>query len=71
MFGEEWGSGELLYLQFEVEDTGRDLTVDEKKLLFMRFSQASSRKRKLSMEVVVLACSSPDSSRNFMAGRLV
>lgn len=43
IFGEEWGSVELLYLHFEVEDTGRGLTVDEKKLLFMRFSQASPR----------------------------
>jgi signal transduction histidine kinase len=43
VFGEEWGSGELMYLQFEIEDTGRGLTVDEKKLLFMRFSQASPR----------------------------
>jgi len=43
IFGEEWATGELLYLHFEVEDTGRGLTIDEKKLLFMRFSQASPR----------------------------
>ena len=42
-FGDDWGSGENLYFQFEVRDTGRGLTVDEKKLLFMRFSQASPR----------------------------
>ena len=41
--GEGWGSGELLYLQFDVQDTGCGLTVDEKKLLFQRFSQASPR----------------------------
>ncbi|KAK7730806.1 hypothetical protein SLS57_001640 [Botryosphaeria dothidea] len=36
----EWGDGEELYLHFSVSDTGCGLTVDEKKLLFMRFSQA-------------------------------
>jgi signal transduction histidine kinase len=36
----EWGDGEIIYLEFAVEDTGRGLTVDEKKILFMRFSQA-------------------------------
>lgn len=39
----EWGTGEALYLLFEIEDTGRGLTEDEKKLLFQRFSQASPR----------------------------
>jgi CheY-like chemotaxis protein len=42
-FGDDWGSGESLYLQFEVQDTGRGLTADEKKLLFIRFLQASPR----------------------------
>lgn len=37
---EEWGNGEELYLHFSVSDTGCGLTMDEKKLLFMRFSQA-------------------------------
>lgn len=41
--GPDWGDGEEVYVQFAVEDTGRGLTVDEKKLLFMRFSQASPR----------------------------
>ncbi|GME65863.1 hypothetical protein GTA08_BOTSDO00203 [Neofusicoccum parvum] len=36
----EWGNGEELYLHFSVSDTGCGLTMDEKKLLFMRFSQA-------------------------------
>ncbi|KAF2084698.1 hypothetical protein K490DRAFT_48412, partial [Saccharata proteae CBS 121410] len=36
----EWGDGGPLYLHFSVQDTGCGLTVDEKKLLFMRFSQA-------------------------------
>ncbi|GAB7350822.1 hypothetical protein MBLNU459_g1357t1 [Dothideomycetes sp. NU459] len=40
---DEWGSGELLYLQFQVQDTGRGLTKDEKKRLFIRFSQATPR----------------------------
>lgn len=36
----EWGHGQPLYLEFNVEDTGKGLTADEKKVLFMRFSQA-------------------------------
>ncbi|KAI9837003.1 MAG: hypothetical protein M1819_000652 [Sarea resinae] len=41
--GPEWGNGEQLYLRFIVEDSGRGLNEDEKKLLFLRFSQASPR----------------------------
>jgi PAS domain S-box-containing protein len=41
--GEDWGAGELLYLHFSVQDTGRGLTEDEKKMLFLRFSQTSPR----------------------------
>lgn len=39
----EWGDGEEVFLHFKVQDTGRGLTDKEKKLLFMRFSQASPR----------------------------
>lgn len=39
----DWGTGEKIYLHFAVEDTGRGLSDDEKKLLFIRFSQASPR----------------------------
>lgn len=39
----DWGDGEEVYVQFAVQDTGRGLTADEKKLLFMRFSQVSPR----------------------------
>lgn len=39
----DWGGGEKLFLHFAVEDTGRGLSDDEKKLLFIRFSQASPR----------------------------
>ena len=39
----EWGTGEDIFLHFAVKDTGRGLTEDEKKLLFLRFSQASPR----------------------------
>jgi signal transduction histidine kinase len=34
--GADWGTGEEVYVNFAVEDTGRGLTDDEKKLLFMR-----------------------------------
>ena len=39
----DWGTGEEVYIHFAVRDTGRGLTPEEKKLLFMRFSQASPR----------------------------
>lgn len=39
----DWGTGEQIYLHFAVQDTGRGLSNDEKKLLFIRFSQASPR----------------------------
>ncbi|KAL9050346.1 MAG: hypothetical protein Q9162_006697 [Coniocarpon cinnabarinum] len=41
--GAEWGDGEEIYIQFAVQDTGRGLSTEEKKMLFMRFSQASPR----------------------------
>ena len=41
--GTDWGSGEEIYIQFAVQDTGRGLNAEEKKLLFLRFSQASPR----------------------------
>ncbi|KAF2839264.1 hypothetical protein M501DRAFT_933958 [Patellaria atrata CBS 101060] len=41
--GIDWGSGEEVYIQFAVRDTGRGLSEEEKKLLFQRFSQASPR----------------------------
>ena len=39
----EWGNGEKVFIHFAVQDTGRGLTQDETKLLFLRFSQASPR----------------------------
>lgn len=41
--GEDWGSGEMIYLRVEVRDTGCGLTPEEKDLLFERFAQASPR----------------------------
>lgn len=41
--GADWGSGQEVYLYIEVQDSGRGLTNDERKLLFQRFSQASPR----------------------------
>lgn len=41
--GADWGDGEIIYILFAVKDTGRGLSEDEKKSLFLRFSQASPR----------------------------
>ena len=41
--GKDWGNGDNVYLNFAVQDTGKGLTEDEKKLLFLRFSQASPK----------------------------
>jgi signal transduction histidine kinase len=39
----DWGTGDKIYLQFCVTDTGPGLKDSEKKLLFNRFTQASPR----------------------------
>lgn len=41
--GPDWGDGQEIFLEFAVQDTGRGLAAEEKKLLFQRFSQASPR----------------------------
>ena len=41
--GDDWGDGEEIFIHFAVQDTGRGLSEDETKLLFLRFSQASPR----------------------------
>ncbi|KAK3391255.1 hypothetical protein B0H63DRAFT_467594 [Podospora didyma] len=40
---DDWGKGELLYLRFDVRDSGCGLTPSEKQMLFQRFKQASPR----------------------------
>jgi len=40
---QDWGNGEKVFIHFAVRDTGRGLTDEEKKLMFIRFSQASPR----------------------------
>ncbi|MCJ1378854.1 hypothetical protein MMC17_001953 [Xylographa soralifera] len=39
----DWGDGQEVFVHFAVEDTGRGLNDSEKKLLFLRFSQASPK----------------------------
>ncbi|MCJ1402801.1 hypothetical protein MMC11_006022 [Xylographa trunciseda] len=39
----DWGSGQEVFVHFAVQDTGRGLNDSEKKLLFLRFSQASPK----------------------------
>lgn len=41
--GEDWGTGDIVYLNFHVSDTGVGLTPEEMTVLFERFSQASPR----------------------------
>lgn len=41
--GADWGKGEKVFIHFAVQDTGRGLSEDETKLLFLRFSQTSPR----------------------------
>jgi signal transduction histidine kinase len=39
----EWGTGEIFYLHFTVQDTGCGLTIEHKNRLFLRFSQATPK----------------------------
>ena len=41
--GTDWGSGDEVFIHVAVRDTGRGLSDSEKKVLFLRFSQASPR----------------------------
>jgi CheY-like chemotaxis protein len=41
--GEDWGSGQVLYIHVDVEDSGCGLTDEEKAVLFEKFAQASPR----------------------------
>ncbi|KAF4631913.1 hypothetical protein G7Y89_g6216 [Cudoniella acicularis] len=41
--GEDWGRGIIVYIRFEVKDSGCGLTEEEMKTLFTRFAQASPK----------------------------
>ncbi|KAF3938045.1 hypothetical protein ABW19_dt0201566 [Dactylella cylindrospora] len=41
--GSDWGDGEPIFLTFSVLDTGKGLTLIEKKNLFQKFSQATAK----------------------------
>ena len=41
--GPDWGDGEVVYIRFAVKDTGRGLSAEEMKMLFVRFQQLSPR----------------------------
>lgn len=43
MSEKDWGQGKVVFITFSVQDTGRGLSPEEKKMLFLRFSQASPR----------------------------
>lgn len=51
----EWGAHERLYLRFSIADTGRGMTPEETKHLFMRFRQANARTH---VDVGCVACQS-------------
>jgi PAS domain S-box-containing protein len=40
---EDWGTGDIVYVSYKVQDTGCGLTQEEKQILFQRFKQASPR----------------------------
>jgi len=40
---EEWGSGEVVYLQFSIQDTGKGVCHEDQERLFHRSSQASPK----------------------------
>lgn len=40
---DDWGDGEIVYIRFQVSDTGVGLTPEQMQVLFERFSQASPR----------------------------
>lgn len=42
-FGTQWDGGPVVFLQFNIKDTGKGLTEEEMNTLFHRFSQASPK----------------------------
>ena len=41
--GPEWGDGDVVFVRFSITDTGRGLSAEEMKMLFMRFQQLNPR----------------------------
>ena len=41
--GPDWGDGDVIFVRFAITDTGRGLSAEEMKMLFMRFQQLNPR----------------------------